>query len=292
MLDATVRLGRVEVTPIMESELWLSLPQLIPDAEDAHALLEQHRSWTQPSFNERRHVRLPVWCYLVRTPEALILVDAGNGNDKPRGDLVGGQTDRLQGPFLDDLQVAGVAPGDVDFVVSTHMHFDHVGWYTRLDGDAWTPTFPNARYLFVEAEWQYWKDEDPVRRPAVADSLRPVIEAGLVDMVRPEYEVASEVRLASTPGHTPGHVCVRIDSEGASGVITGDLFHHKLLLAEPDQRDSSDMDAARGIAQRRGFLDRYGDSDTVVFGTHFEPPAVGRVVTEDAGHRWRPLDAR
>ena len=286
MLDETVTIGDVRVTPIEESELWLSLPRLLPDTNDPHALLEAHREWIQPALNERRHIHLPVWCYLVRTPERTILVDAGVGNAKPREAVLGGQVHMLDGPFLDDLEEAGASLDSIDAVVSTHMHFDHVGWYTRLVGDAWEPTFPRARYLFVAEEWAHWSARDD---PSRLDSTQPVYDAGRAELIGTDERIAPEVTLEHTPGHTPGHVSVRIESRGEAAVITGDLFHHKLSLVAAGERDGSDLDAALGIEARRAFLARYGDRDVTVFGTHFERPAVGRLRSEGASHRFVPL---
>ena len=288
MIDQTVAIGDVRVTPVEESELWLSLPRLLPDTGDPHALLEEHRDWIQPTLNERRHIRLPVWCYLVRTPERTILVDAGVGNAKPRPEVLNGQVDMLDGPFLGDLDEAGAAPESIDIVVSTHMHFDHVGWYTRLVDGAWAPTFPRARYLFVEPEWAHWSTLDD---PSRLDSTQPVYDAGRAELIGPNERIAPEVALEHTPGHTPGHVSVRIESGGEAGVITGDLFHHKLMLVAAGERDRSDLDAALGIEARRSFLARYADRDVTVFGTHFERPAAGRLRSLGGSYRFEALDA-
>src|SRR6185295_15252274 len=135
----------------------------------------------------------------------------------------------------DDLAKAGFAADDVDAVLCTHMHVDHVGWNTRLVDGAWRPTFSRARYLFGRTEYDHWQAAgDPGERQVIADSVQPVIDAGLADWVESDHAVTPEVRLEPTPGHTPGHVSVRIRSGGEEAVITGDLVHHPIQCCAPE----------------------------------------------------------
>jgi glyoxylase-like metal-dependent hydrolase (beta-lactamase superfamily II) len=175
-------------------------------------------------------------------------------------------------------------------VLCTHMHADHVGWNTRLVAGGWVPTFERARYLFARREWEHACSEaggegiDDV----VGDSLRPIVDAGLADLVDSDHRITDEVWLESTPGHTPGHVSVRIVSEGREAVITGDVMHHPLQCCEPDLRMNLDLDSALATRTRRDFLARYADRDVLVLGTHFAPPTAGRFVR--VGDRWRLSD--
>jgi len=157
-------------------------------------------------------------------------------------------------------------------VVCTHLHVDHVGWNTRLEGDRWVPTFPNARYVFVDRDFEHWaRQDEEMHAASFADSVRPIAEAGLADLVPRDHVLCDEVRLEPTPGHTPGHASVRITSGGASAVITGDMVHHPLQLAAPERSSFADTDPVLATATRREFVDRYADSGTLVFGTHFSP---------------------
>lgn len=154
----------------------------------------------------------------------------------------------------------------------THLHVDHVGWNTRLDGDRWVPTFPNARYLFVDRDFEHWaKQDEEMHAASFTDSVRPIAEAGLADLVPSNHVVCDEVRLEPTPGHTPGHASVRITSGSAAAVITGDLAHHPLQLAVPERSSFADTDPALATRTRREFIDAYADTSTIVFGTHFSP---------------------
>ena len=181
-------------------------------------------------------------------------------------------------------------------VLCTHLHVDHVGWNTRLVNGKWVPTFPNARYLFGRKEWEHWSSAEAQHRDGdvMGDSVRPIIDAGLAELVDMNHALTPEVRLEPTPGHTPGHVSVRISSRGEEAVITGDLMHHPLQCAEPDLANNFDVDAAAARRTRRDFLSRYSNKPVLVLGTHFAPPTGGWVV--DAEQAWRfdltpPADA-
>jgi len=192
----------------------------------------------------------------------------------------------LRTGFLEDLRAAGVAPEAVDVVICTHLHVDHVGWNTRLADGRWVPTFPRARYLFARREWEHWtsEEEDGTKR-ILADSVAPVLDAGLADLVEMDHRVSDGIWLEPTPGHTPGHVSVRLHADGADAVITGDLMHHPVQVAEPAWQSAFDADPAQARATRRAFCARYADRPVDVLGTHFHHPTAGRIVS----HRdaWR-----
>ncbi len=252
--------------------------------------VERHREWLEPHFlNPDGTANLSIHAFVIRSQGRTIVVDTCVGNDKS---LAVPKMGGLSNPFLDDMEAAGCPPESVDTVLCTHLHFDHVGWNTVLRDGRWVPTFPNARYLFARAEWEYWSDGVPAGMerldpPSVLrESVQPVFDAGLVDLVDVDHEVTGEVRLEHTPGHTPGHVSVRITSGGHSAVITGDTIHHPVQLAEPDWGPSADGTRAQAAATRRQLAERYGDTDVVVLGTHFPPPTAGRIVGHDGGWRF------
>jgi glyoxylase-like metal-dependent hydrolase (beta-lactamase superfamily II) len=170
-------------------------------------------------------------------------------------------------------------------VLCTHLHVDHVGWNTRLEGDRWVPTFPKARYLFGRVELEHWQRAVGADdRQILADSVQPVIDAGLAEAVEIDHALTAEVRLEPTPGHTPGHVSVRIASHGAQAVITGDLMHHPVQCSEPDWHSHFDSDVQQARLTRRAFLGEQADRPVLVLGTHFAPPTGGWVVS--AGPVW------
>ena len=159
----------------------------------------------------------------------------------------------------------------------------------RVDG-SWRPTFPNARYLLGRVEWEHWKKEegDELNGVAIADSVRPVFDAGLVDLVEMDHRISGEIWLEPTPGHTPGHVSVRISSRGEDAVITGDLMHHPCQMARPQWGSSFDSDADQARETRRAFLERYADGPVLVIGTHFAAPTAGRIVRDGEAYRFNP----
>jgi glyoxylase-like metal-dependent hydrolase (beta-lactamase superfamily II) len=221
---------------------------------------------------------------VVRAPGLTLLVDTCVGNDKDRGGRK--PFHMMRTAFLDELKAAGVAPEAVDVVICTHLHVDHVGWNTRLEDGRWVPTFPRARHLLGRREWEHWSaegGEDTAR--IMADSVRPVLDAGLADLVEMDHRLSAEIRLEPTPGHTPGHASVRLSSGGGEAVITGDLMHHPIQMAEPGLASNFDSDPALAEKTRRAFCARYAGADVAVLGTHFQQPSAGRIVRHGAA--WR-----
>ncbi len=277
------KIGDVEITRVVEvvtaTPATFLLPQATPDA-----LVDLH-GWLRPHFlDDQGNMLLSIHAFAIRSGDARILVDTclGNGKSRPLPEW-----SNLQSSLLEDLTAVGFGRDEVDRVLCTHLHFDHVGWNTVLEGDRWVPTFPNARYLIGEAEWGYWEHEDdPYAPEAKQDSILPVFEAGLVDLVDTHHAVTDEVRLIPTPGHTPGHVSVLVSSQGQQAVITGDLFHHPLQMAHPDWKDVADVDGNVAHKTRLEFLDRYADGPVLILGTHFASPTAGHIVRDGATYRF------
>jgi glyoxylase-like metal-dependent hydrolase (beta-lactamase superfamily II) len=193
----------------------------------------------------------------------------------------------LQLPFLDRLEKAGSPRLSVDRVVCTHLHVDHVGWNTMLEKGKWVPTFPNAKYLIGGTEWDFFsRQEDDALKGPVDDSVRPVLSDGLAELVEANHRVTDEVWLEPTPGHTPGHFSVRISSSGENAVITGDMMHHPVQCWYPEWDDNYDTDGPFAKNTRRAFCERYADTGTLVFGTHFAGPSAGRIVKHDDAVRF------
>lgn len=244
------------------------------------------QAWLRPHFaHADGRLFASIHSFVVESEGKTIVVDTCVGNDKRRATAMWND---LHGPFLDDLERAGVAADRVDVVLCTHMHTDHVGWNTRLVDGRWQPTFPNARYLLQRAEYAHWQaagDDD--ERQVIADSVRPIVDAGLVEWVEGDHAITGEVALEPTPGHTPGHVSVRIRSRGREAVITGDLMHHPIQCAEPVVGSRFDVDPAQALRTRLAFLRSQADRDVLVLGTHFATPTGGRVVSAgDASWRF------
>jgi glyoxylase-like metal-dependent hydrolase (beta-lactamase superfamily II) len=278
-----ISVGRVRVSTVVERAgptrpRWL-FPAVMPEA------VERHREWLAPHFlDDKGRFLQSIHTFVVQAPGLTMLVDTCVGNDKDRGGRA--PFHMMRTAFLDDLTAAGFPPESIDVVLCTHLHVDHCGWNTRREGDRWVPTFPRARHLFARREWEHWareRDDDTLR--IMADSVQPVLAAGLADLVEMDHRISEEVRLEPTPGHTPGHVSVRLSSGGWDAVITGDLMHHPVQMAEPQWQTTFDTDAAAAVKTRRAFCEQYADTPVTVLGTHFHHPTAGRIVRH--GETWR-----
>ena len=280
----TLELGDVTVTRVIEIDrssfpTASMLPDSTPDA------IARHHHWLRPHFWDDRTGDLAsrVGTYIVKTPRHTVLIDTGVGNDKPRdGSPV---WHMRQGSYLDDLRAAGVTPGQVDVVLCTHLHVDHVGWNTRLVDARWVPTFPNARYVFAGEEWEFWRHE---KDECIADSVVPVVETGQAVLVDADYIVDEWLRLEPTPGHTPGHVSVRLGTSAGEAVFSGDLMHRTVQVAEPQWSSRFCYDPAKARDTRRAFVERHADSGVLVLAAHF--PTPGFIVKTDGGCRFAPTN--
>ncbi len=252
----------------------------------------RHYPWLAPHFvTPDWRMKISFQAFVVHTPQHTIVVDTCIGEGRVRDyDIF----TNMQSDYLNDLVAAGYDPDTVDFVLCTHLHFDHVGWNTRQENGRWVPTFPNARYLFGRDEYQHWQAArqagDNSHIGHFADSVDPVVEAGLVDLIGSDHQVCAEVSLFPTPGHTPGHVSVMIRSRGEDAVITGDLMHHPIQLARPDLPMNADSDKALGVATRTGFCQRFADTGVTIIGSHFCDPGAGYIVSDTKNWRLSLLD--
>jgi glyoxylase-like metal-dependent hydrolase (beta-lactamase superfamily II) len=272
------KIGDVRVTRVLESCSPLPPEGLIPRA--AGGAIAKHAGWLAPHFlTPQGQILLAVQALVIESRGQTIVVDTCMGNDRP---LPMGLP-ALQTSFLRDLEREVCARERVDRVVCTHLHFDHVGWNTMLVDGRWQPTFPNARYLFGRAEYAHWQQGGETN--GARETIEPVVLAGLHDLVESDHELTDEVWLEPTPGHTPGHVSVRISSRGEEAVITGDMVHHPVQLAEPDWGSSPDSDPAQAARTRRDFASRHGNRNVLVIGTHFADPVAGKIVRD--GDAWR-----
>lgn len=272
------RIGDVTITKIVELETIGGSRFLLPDATPEAI---RPISWLIPHFaDENGRLKMSIHALLVEAPGRRIIVDTCLGNDK-RDRLIPIWNER-SGPFLADLVAAGFAPDTIDTVLCTHLHVDHVGWNTRLVDGQWVPTFPNARYLFGRAEYEHWRTQTelPDYHPIMADSVQPVFDRGLVDLVELDHQICSEVRLVPSTGHSPGHASVLISSKGQRAMITGDFTHHPCQLARPEWCSTADYDAKAAEATRRRILAELAGEPVLMIGTHFAGPTAGRVVRD------------
>lgn len=246
--------------------------------------------YLRPPFMDESSGRmvLTIQAFLIRTPGRVILIDACVGNDKSRRRPEFDHQDR---DWLERLRRTGVDPGDIDTVVLTHLHTDHVGWATRLVDDDWVPTFRNARYLVTEAEYRHWSSD--AGRAAMertgdymADSVEPLAEAGILELIEPETVVERGIELRPAPGETPGHVCVALASEGARAMLSVDTFHHPVQCTLPDWSTRYSTDPVQAVTTRRVLLESVADTDIAVIPTHFPPPTVGHIIRDQGAYRF------
>jgi glyoxylase-like metal-dependent hydrolase (beta-lactamase superfamily II) len=274
------QIGAVRVTQVIESR-GANPPSFLFAGLTAERV--QSHAWLRPHFaHADGRLFASIHCFVVESQGRRIVVDTCVGNDKARSTAMWNQ---LHGPFLDDLARAGFPAASIDVVLCTHMHTDHVGWNTRLAGERWVPTFANARYLFSRAEYEHWVGAgDDEELQVLADSVRPIVEVGLADWVASDHVLTGEVRLEPTPGHTPGHVSVRLRSRGSEAVITGDLMHHPIQCCEPRVGSRFDVDSQAAYEIRLRFLREQADRNVLVLGTHFAAPTAGWIAS--AGDAW------
>jgi len=193
----------------------------------------------------------------------------------------------LATPFLRHMEEAGWARESVNAVVCTHLHVDHVGWNTMLVDGRWVPTFPRARYLIGKREFEHWSAEGNEQdQQILSDSVRPILDAGLADLVEMDHRISPEVRLEPSAGHTPGHVSVMIESRGERAVITGDMTHHPCQMAHPDWSPPFDVDQKASVATRSRFFAEWADQPILVIGTHYAGPTAGHVRRDGAAFRF------
>jgi glyoxylase-like metal-dependent hydrolase (beta-lactamase superfamily II) len=262
------------------------LPGLTPER------LAENRAWMRQAgaLDDSDVLRLCFQSYLIRTPHHVILVDSCIGNDKPRPQRPkwNMKTDET---YLRALAAAGFTVDDIDYVMCTHLHVDHVGWNTRLDNGRWVPTFPNARYVFAKGEFDYWTEQH-AKTPIAAfgDSVLPIVEAGRAEQVGNDFSIDDHARILPTPGHTPGHVAFMFGRGQDDAVFSGDLMHSPLQTRYPELSAKFDVDQAQAAATRRGFLERYCDTATLCCTAHFPSPSVGRIRRFGDGFSCQPVD--
>ncbi|MFP6748950.1 MAG: MBL fold metallo-hydrolase [Alphaproteobacteria bacterium] len=286
--------GQFEISRVVESEgPFLGVQDFIPDAEQA--VIEANRDWLMPRYiePETNKIILTIQSYILRTPRHTILVDTCVGNDKHRPGRP--MFDQLKLPYLADLAAAGVRPEEVDFVLCTHLHVDHVGWNTQLIDGRWVPTFPNAKYIFARTEYDFWEqrhlDGTEGKVPNVYDdSVLPVMEAGQAVLVDGDHQIDDGIWFEPAPGHTPGNVVLNLRSNGANAVLSGDVMHHPLQLVRPEWSSRACEDPVQSAATRRALIERYADTDTLIAPAHFASPTMGHIISKGDTFGYRLID--
>jgi glyoxylase-like metal-dependent hydrolase (beta-lactamase superfamily II) len=277
--------GEVRITKVPQMTWHIPLWGLVPEATAA-ACAEVAPGLVADDAG----VEISLHGLVVESGGRRILVDTCAGHDDEAERILGmvrtiGTIQHHQPDCRAAVEAAGWSADAVDTVVCTHLHFDHVGGNVTEDGSA---AFPAARYVVAGDEWDYWSgDGTGDEHSSVDAAVRPLLDAGSVDLVDADHVLTDEVRLVPSPGHTPGHVSVEITSGGEEAVITGDLVHHPIELVAPQWTMVADVEGARCSATRRQLVDRFGDGRALIFGTHFGGSSAGRFDASSA--TWTPV---
>jgi len=277
----TTRIGEFQVSRVADfCGPAFDPTEFFPDFDPE--ILREHKALLGPELVDPVSGKLvfSFHSFVVRTPRHTILIDACIGNDKDRAARP--QWHRMRTSFLDDLAAAGVRPEEVDYVMCTHLHWDHVGWNTRLRDGSWVPTFPNAKYVMARREFSHWqgvheRGEATPHATAFGDSILPVVKSGQSVLVDDDYALDDGLWLEGAPGHTPGNVVIHARSGQDRGLFVGDVLHHPIQLLKPEwsTRACSDMDLSRRTRTR--LVEQYADSDTLILPAHFPPPTAGHI---------------
>ena len=286
MRDLT--LGRLNVSRVHEDDAVIPLSMALPSitAQDLARLKRWYWDADLAGDPSQASMRISVHSFVLRVDGRNILIDTCCGNDKQRSLP---PVSMRHWPYIENLALAGLQPDDIDLVMCTHLHFDHVGWNTRLKDGSWVPTFPKARYLFGRRDLEFFSKQrhEATHREAFDDSVAPILDAGLADLVDPESlihrEIGDGIWLEDVGGHSPGNLCVIAECGGERAIFSGDCFHHPVQVVRPDAAFFADEDPARASATRRRLLEQYANADAIFFPAHFTGVTAGRVERDSAG---------
>lgn len=311
MSSPEFRIGQASVFKVPEMDLnGFTATQLLPDFDPAQ--LKQHPDWVDPRTYaaETGHALMSIHTWVVRHEGKTILIDTGAGNDKDRPTMK--MLDHLHHPYLERLGAAGVEPEEVDYVLLTHIHADHVGWNTRWNGDAWVPTFPNATVICSELEWSYASalsagDDaaagavraqaglgDPLRTPVAGvftDSMEPLAAAGQLKRIRVDgSEVLAGIRFLPAAGHSIDHAVIALTSGHSEALFGGDIMHHPFELHDTTlvSMFCEFPEAARQT--RRRFLHRAAETGATYFSSHFPDTSAGKIAEAAGKYTWMFLE--
>ncbi|MHC9296973.1 MBL fold metallo-hydrolase [Mycobacterium sp. LTG2003] len=291
-------LGDVTVTRVMEyyGSVEMSPETFFPESPDG--AWRRHEHWLAPDFYDPAADLCisAIQTWLLRSEGTIILVDTGVGNHKSRPHSPVWHD--LDTEFLGNLAAAGVAPDDVDLVINTHLHVDHVGWNTYLDGDSWVPTFPNATYLMPRPDFEFWNPDNSRhsnagQRDVFVDSVAPVHAAGQTLLWESNFQIDGNLTLEPAPGHTPGSSVLTLHSGGDRAVFVGDMLHTALQFVEPDTNSCFCEDPELAKATRHRVLGTAADTNTLVFPAHLGGHGGAEVVRDGdrfAVKAWAPFE--
>lgn len=296
-IEAPIQLGRMRIHKVHEMDSPVPLLSQLPGttADDMKRLLTWYDQPDEVTADpETSFMTFSVHSWVIEIDGKTILVDSCCGNHKDRSLP---EVHQLDTDYLGNLRRAGFAPEDIDMVMCTHLHFDHVGWNTRLENGRWVPTFPKARYVFGKRDFEYFKanpEGEALHCEAFLDSIVPVMEAGQADLVDEDAiahrEIGDGVWLEPAFGHSPGCCTVNAQADGPPGIFWGDVIHHPVQLIRHDLKFAFDADGAAASRTRKAMMERVADSDTLCFPAHFRRSSAGYVKRDGDAFRYEWID--
>jgi glyoxylase-like metal-dependent hydrolase (beta-lactamase superfamily II) len=279
MASNVIRVGDVEIMALSDGALEFDLCNFFPTIHD-----DDWRPYASHLTDEHK-IRFNLGSYLIRSDGRTVLVDTGLG---PRP---ADAADVPWGRLLNDFQANGVRPDQVDMVVMTHLHRDHVGWNLLPQGAKLVPTFPNARYWMSTKDWEacHQPEIQPQRFVNAPTCVWPLEALGLVELMHGEHGLTRELTAVPTPGHTPGHVSILVTSRGERALVLGDAAHSPAQFHEPDWVSRADMDPELTRQTRRALVERLEREQILVAAGHFPAPGFGRIVRLQGRRYWQGL---
>lgn len=284
------QIGDIRISKLQEV-YYPEFPGLLPGVTPE---MVKSVGWLFPHFvSANGELSLSIHTLIVETPDAKLVVDTCIGNGRNRDPYA--VMSMLSTTYLDDMRALGYQPEEIDYVLCTHLHFDHVGWNTRIDNGKWVPTFPNAAYLMAQKDLDFFGSVDAgetddflqIQRRTYQDSLLPILDAGLGRPIEGPAQVCAGVSLVPSPGHSPGHCSVLIESQGQQALITGDFLHHPIQCWDPELSSDADYDTPAAIVTRRRMFEEYADRPVLIIGTHFATPTAGHFVRDGDTYRFK-----
>jgi glyoxylase-like metal-dependent hydrolase (beta-lactamase superfamily II) len=289
---ATVNIGKYAITKVVELERpFAPAREFFPDLT-AEMLEVCQRELPPEHLTADGYVNMSYHTFVVRTDRFTMLIDTSCGNHKERKTRQ--EFHHLNTNFLAALAEAGVKPEGVDYILCTHLHWDHVGWNTQLIDGRWVPTFPNAKHIIGRTEYDFWDEAyrrgDPsIHCVSFEDSILPVKKAEQVVLVEDDYEFDRGITLEPCIGHSPGHVVINISDQGARGVVTGDVIHHQIQLRFPAMSTKADTDPNLARKTRTALIEKHSGTRSLLLPAHFRTPTIGRIERAAEGFRYDPV---
>jgi glyoxylase-like metal-dependent hydrolase (beta-lactamase superfamily II) len=283
-------IGDATLTRIDDGALHLPAPVFFPN-QWSEELVKRHGDWLGPPHYDAASgiLSLSVHSWLIELDGRRILVDTCFGNHKRRVERP--QAHMLQNPYLQKLAAVGLAPEQIDIVLCTHLHYDHVGWNTKLVDGRWVPTFPNARYVFSRIDRDHFEKvaRDPTQpqidRECFIDSVLPVLEAGQVDLIDGTCELGNGLTVEPAPGHTPGHVVMKLSQNSNGAILCGDVLHHPIQIYHPEMCSIAVVDVPLEVKTRKRLLSECAERDWLLLPAHFSHPYGAYLLNDAEGFR-------